>query len=407
MSHPMLQRAAQHTAQARAINDEFQGKTMPAEAARQMDEHLKKSSEYRRAVEREAALKASEEWIAEPQYKHDMTGGEAIASEFGHGAPLLDSEKKEAARGAFFDFLRKGHDGLRVEQKAALVEDATGLNLIPNDFAGTILKDVARDAVFRNVAFVRPTTKAQVDVGSVAINTAGWGKLETGTTATDGLGATPAAKDSIKVEDLNALVLLGVDELEDSDENLEEIIRLALSAKIVELEDDAFASGSGTAQPTGIATETDITQGLTASAEATLVADDIIKLAYQVPQAFRRNGAYFGHSSVEQAAQLLKDGNDNYMWQERFREGRPPTLNGKPWYTMDGLPAMTATGTTPGDKSLFFGDAKAGYMIADRRQLGVQRLVERYAEAGKIGLLFRHRVGGGVIRPKAFAWLKL
>ena len=403
MTHPKLERIAQHLAQARAIQDEFEGKDMPAEAYTQQKGHLERASTLRREVESEVALKAHEAWVSEPQYSHDMIVG---AEDLGHGSFMLEGEKKDFAKSAFFDFLRKGND-LKVEQKAALVEDATGLKLIPVDFAGTILKDIAREGVFRGVAFVRPTTKATVDVGSVTIAAGGWGKLETGTTAADGLPATPADKQTITVHDLNALVLLGVDELEDSDENLEEILRLALVSKFAEQEDDAFAAGSGTGQPWGLAASTQITQGLTAATEATLLADDVIKLPYQVPVAFRRNGAYFGHTTVEQAMQLLKDSTNNYIWQERFREGQPPTVNGKPWYTMDGLPAMNATGTPPVDKALFFGDARQGYMIADRRQIAVQRLVERYAEVGKVGLLFRHRVGGDVIRPKAFAWLKL
>jgi HK97 family phage major capsid protein len=408
MAHPFLERAAQHTAQARAINDEFQGKDMPAEAARQMEAHLAKSTEYRRRVEREANLKANEDWISEPRYKHDMVGGEDIASEFGHGAPLLESEKKEATKAAFFEYLRKG-EAMSREQKASLVEDTDGNKLIPTDFAGSILKELPREAVFRNTAFVRPTTKRTVDVGSVQIASGGWGKLELGDTAPDGLGT--ADKQTLTVWDLNALVKIGVDELDDSDENLEDLIRQALILKFAEQEDDAFAAGTGDAnkQPLGISKDTTVTQGTAAAAGETLTSDDIIKLPFLVPLQFRRNGAYYGHSSVEQAAQLLKNSDGDYLWQERFREGRPPLLNGKPWYTMDGLPAMSATDDAGAgtDKSLFFGDARNGYMIADRRQVAVQRLAELYAAEGKVGLLFKHRVGGGVIRPKAFAWLKL
>ena len=403
MAHPLLERAAKHTAQARAINDEFDGKDMPAEAARQMQAHLQKATEYRARVTREAQLKDTEDWISEPQYKHEMTGGEPIAAEFGHGAPLLDSEKKAAAKSAFFDFIRKGADQMDRESKAALVEDSDGLKLVPEDFAGTIIKDLPNEAVMRNVAFVRPTTKNQVGIGEVVINTAGWGVLETGSSATDGLAATPADKDQIRVWDLNALVKLGVNELDDSDENLEALIRAGLSAKIAELEDEAFAAGTGDAnkQPTGFANGSTVTQKVDAATVGTYTADDIIKLKFAVPQAARRGACYIGNSDAEQAVQLLKDANDNYLWQENFRVDRGPRLNGFPWYTNDGL--ASHVDTTAG-KPLFFGDFRRGYMIADRRQLGVTRLVELYAASGQIGLLFRHRVGGGVINEKALAY---
>lgn len=402
MAHPLLEKAAQHTAQARAINDEFEGKDMPAEAASQMKAHLVKATEYRSRVTNEAQLKDTESWISEPQYKHDMTG--STAADLGHGDFMLDSEKKALKTGAFYDFLRKGESGLSREQKAALVQDADGGKLIPEDFAGTIYKDLPNEAVMRGIAFVRPTTKNKVGIGEVVVNKASWGKLETGDAATDGLGNPPADKDTITVWDLNALVKIGIDELDDSDENLETLIRASLASVIAEQEDVAFATGLGDAskQPTGVAsTAGGVTQNVTAAAVGTYTSDDIIKLAFAVPQRARRNGVYVGNTDAEMAARLLKGSDGHYLWQENFRSGEPGTLNGKRWYTNDGF--ASGDGTTAG-KPLMFGDFKLGYMIADRRLLGVTRLVERYADEGKIGLVFRHRVGGGVMRPKALAY---
>lgn len=406
MAHPLLEKAAQHTAQARAINDEFSGKPMPAEAAHQMEQHLKAASEYRARVTREAALEDVEQWIAEPQYKHDMSNGATVAENFGHGKIRMEEELKEMREKAFFAYVRKGLDAITPEQKADLVEDATGQNLVPVDFAGTILKELPREATMRNLAYVRPTSKNKVDVGAVAIDTAGWGKLETGTTAQDGLPATPASKQTIEVHDLNALVLLGRDELEDSDENLAEIIRGALALKFAEVEDDAFAGGSGTGEPWAITHL--VTQKVTAAVNATVTPDDLKKLTFQVPAQFRKSGrsVYVGHTEVEQAVALLKDSEGRYLLQEKAALGEPPTLFGYRWYTVDGLAAPSTTGT-PTDKSCVFGDFQAGYMIADRRRLTVIRLEERYAELGKVGLLFTHRVGGDVIRPKALAYYEL
>lgn len=406
MSHPFLERAAQHLAQARKIQDEFEGKDMPAEAARQQEAHLAKASDYRRRVEREEELKANEGWMAEPQYKHDMTGRTGKEIDLSH--PLLESERQDAAKAAFFDFVRKG-EHMSPERKAALVEDTDGQKLLPTDFAGTILKDLPREAVIRGLAFVRPTSRRTVDVGSVNIAAGGWGKLELNDTAPDGLGSPPANKQTLTVWDLNALVLLGVDELDDSDDNLEDIIRQALTSKLAEQEDDAFAAGTGDAakQPLGIAADTSVTQSITAAANSTVVADDLTKLQYQVPAWARRNGVYLGNSGVEQAVALLKNGNGEYIWRASVREGLPATLLGRPWYAVDGLPAMSGTAGAGTNKSLFFGDMKAGYMIADRRRFTVQRLAELYAAEGKVGLLFTHRVGGGVIRPKALASLLL
>lgn len=410
MAHPLLEKAANLVEQARALNDEFADKsTMPAEVAHKIDTLLGNATECRKQVEREARLSDLDGFLREPEYKHDMSGGAAIARDFGHGEALTTAQREERHSKAFFDFVRKGTNALAPEAKADLVENATGELLVPTDYAGTILRELPRQGVIRNLATIRPTSSNKVDVGAVVINAAGWGKLETGTAATDGLGANPGEKDTITVHDLNALVKLGRDELEDSDDNLAEIIRQALALKFGEQEDDAFANGSGTGQPWGIAASADVTQGVAAAAGETVTSDELKKVMFAVPAQFRRNGVWLVHSGVEEAIALLKDGDNRYLLQPNASLGEPSTLFGKPLHVADGLPAMAATDDAGAgtNKSLIFGDVRSGYMIADRRRLTVQRLEERYAEEGKVGLLFTHRVGGDVIRPKAFAWLKL
>lgn len=401
MAHALLEKAAQHTAQARAINDEFEGKEMPAEASHQMEGHLAKASDYRKQWNRQQTLADHEGFLAEPQYKHDMGTDGGTPRDLGDtkaGEFLLDSERKDKQQKSFLNFVRKGMSGVAPEVKTDLVEDSTGELLIPVDYAGTIFKEVPREAVIRNLAFVRPTTRNRVEVGSVLIDEAGWGKLETDQgvdPAPDGLGTPPAAKDTIRVWNLNALVKIGIDELDDSDENLEALIRSQLSLKIAEQEDDTFAAGLGDAsfQPEGIA------GNVSAGGQVPeLTGDSVKQLKYRVASNFRRNGVYLANSTAEEGVALLKDDNGNYLLQPSAAADEPPTFFGKRWYTTDGLPDTSA---------IVFGDLRQGYMIADRKRLTVTRLVEKYAEDGKIGLLFVHRVGGGVIRPTAMAELDI
>ena len=402
-THPLLVEAAKHTAQARAINDEFEGKPMPAEAAREMEGHLAKAADYRARVTREAALVESEEWIREPQYKHDMTHGTKIAEGFGHGRTLVGEQAKEARREAFLRYVRKGAEGLTMEQKAALIEDATGQNLVPTDFAGTILKELPRLSTIRGLASVRPTNSNKVDVASIAINTAGWGKIDgnANLAANDGLAATPAAKQTITVHDLTAMVMLGRDELEDADADLEGIIRDALTLKFAEVEDDAFAAGTGDGANMPFSVVNGVTQNVNAAVDNTPTPDDLKKLTFAVPVQFRQRGVFLWHSKVEQAVALMKDNNGNYLLQNRPSEAEPGRFMGYRWYTVDGLPDPATAGVS--QKSVVFGDLANGYLICDRRGITVQRLVERYAETGKVGLLFTKRVGADVIRPKALA----
>lgn len=403
-------KAANAVEQAREIRERYDD-DVPADAARQIDRLLSQASTYRKQLERDKALA---EW-AEPQYKHPNfdtapAGGFSVAGAAQAG--LYDGKHGQAEQStkAFLEFARKGLDALPREMKAQLVEDSTGQSVVPSDYAGTILRELPRLGVIRNLATVRPTNSNKVDVGAVTIGSAVWAKLETAQGSADttgaGLGATPASKQTITVWDMQALVLLGRDELEDSDGNLEEIIRSGVAAVFSEKEDDAYASGAGDAsfQPFGITTSTTnpITQTIAAAANNTPTPDDLKKLPFLVSSRFRRNGVYLWHSAVEQAVALMKDNNGNYLLQPAAKAGEPSTFSGYRTYTVDGLPAPTATGTAT-DKSVVFGDIANGFLICDRRGLVVQRLVEKYSDVGKIGLQFTMRVGADVVRPKALA----
>lgn len=394
LSQTLYNEAARSLAQARAIHDQYEGKAMPGDAARAMEAYLDETADYNRRAKIEAAT----EYLAEPQYKHPMTlGGKdggyrgGSAAEYGPVSPEVKS---------FLSYIRTGQvDYMR---KAALVEDATGLNLIPRDFAGTILKVLSREGVMRGLAFVKPTTRETVDIGSIAVGAPSWGRLEiTGGPPADGLGA--AAKDTITVHELSALAKIGVDELEDSDENLAATISQALAEKFAETEDDSFCGGNGTLKPFGLATSTanPITNSVTAAVSNTPTPDDLKALTFAVPARARKNGVFIGHSEVEKKVALWKDNNGAYLLQPSAAQGEPGTIFGYKWYTADGLPTPVTAGVT--DASCIFGDVKAGYLIADRQRFSVQVLREVFATEGKVGLLVKERVGGDVVRPSVLA----
>jgi HK97 family phage major capsid protein len=144
-----------------------------------------------------------------------------------------------------------------------------------------------------------------------------------------------------------------------------------------------------------------VTQNISAAVNNTPTTDDLKRLPFKVPARHRRNGVFLGHSTVEEAVALMKDNEGRYLLQPDAAAGEAPTLFGYRWHSVDGLADPSTAGIT--QKSVVFGDLKAGYMIADRQRSACRRLVEAYATQGKVGLLVRSRVGGDVIRPSALA----
>ena len=406
---------------ARAINDRYPDPTkMPAEEVANRKSLLSEAARLKELAEVQLEQDQLEGWAAAPAGDHPALKAMSAAThsrEDIDGALTGVNAQKQAK--AFLKWMQGGMANLTSEEKshlqfrhseskAALVENATGEVLVPHDVATPIFKDLPHQGTFRRSnPLVRPTTSNKVDIRSLTGATAGWGKLETGGALTDAnvLPNTPA--DVIEVHDLVALSQVGVDELADTDvANLPGMIQQAVGFQFAMMEDDAFANGTGSSQPFGLARRATqasplITQSVT-TATGGIKADDLKKLPFAVPTRFRDNGAYYLADDAMQAVALLKDGQSNYLWQPSIRAGEPPTLFGYRTYTLEGLPSVASGNSTP---SVLFGDPELGYMVADRQQISMQRLDERYAELGLVGFLFKLRVGGDVIRPKA--WAKL
>jgi len=413
----LMDKSLREIASARAIADAYpDASTMPADKLAEMKAFNAEALRLRDLAEAEKARGDLEAWYAQPGQTHPALA--AQAQHAADGAAAAGGQaivKANAALEAqwFAKALRTppAHLGnaLSAEAKAAIIEDATGQIIVPHDLAGPIFLQLPRLGVLRDLALVRPTTSNLVDVRALTQATAGWGKIELSLNATSfdaGMAAT--GPNTVTVQNLNALVQIGVDELADTDANLVSLIQDVIGQQFAQMEDDAFANGNGTSKPFGIAIRATVggaipaAQGVTAATPATVTADDLKKMQYVILSRFANNGVYIASDDATQAIALLKDSTSNYLWQPSNQAGQPDTLFGRGFYRVSGMPSMAAAAGAS-DPSVIFGDVRSGYLIADRMQITVQRLDERYADQGLVGFLFRQRVGGDVIRPAAFA----
>jgi HK97 family phage major capsid protein len=394
---------------ARAIKDRYPDATkMPADELANMKALNKEAFRLRDLAEAEKEHNDLEKWSASPDAPHPALDAQvkAAVAQTGPSGQAAEASSRMATQW-FAKALRTGPNSLDMEEKAAIIENATGQIIVPHDLAGPIFLQLPRLGVLRDLALVRPTTSNLVDVRALTGVTAGWGQIE----LTNAGGATPptdaaiaaTGPNTVTVQDLVALVQIGVDELMDTDANLVSLVQDIVGQKFAEMEDDAFAAGNGTSRPFGVATRATIggaipaAQGVTAAASAVIVPDDLKKLQYVILSRFANVGSYLGSDGATQAISLLKDTTSNYLWQPSNQAGQPDRLFGRAYYRVTGLPAP---GSAP---AVLFGDIRSGYLIADRQRITVQRLDERYADQGLVGFLFRERVGGDVIRPAAFA----
>jgi HK97 family phage major capsid protein len=308
----------------------------------------------------------------------------------GDGKP--DSPEAAAKKAAFLAFLRG--EPIPREMRAALVEDATGEILVPEDMDLEITRATAKETVMRQLARIRTTSSNRVRRRSMNELQVGWGKLETGAALVEST-LTPA-QEYIYVEDLYGLTKIGEDELMDADPDLEQYVNDSFSDAVANAEDTGFVLGAGHAseEPEGALTAAAGIATVAAGQIDAITADDFLNLVYAVPAQYRRNGNFLMASTTELAIRKLKDSNGQYLWQPTLQAGRPNTFLQHGIYNAEDVPAIPSSGGAV--RVAAFGDWKRGYMIVDRRGTMVKRLNELYAAEGKVGFIVHRRVGGGV-----------
>lgn len=317
---------------------------------------------------------------------------------------LTQEQKENLSKKAYLNYLRIGvKEMLKPEEQKALVEDtATAGVLVPEEYYSEILTSLKHKSIVRKFAKAITIKGNKLNVRSMTDVTMGWGKLETGQqTLSDN---TPSfSKSAIEVKDLVGLIKIGRDLLQDSDVALEQFILSTFGNRAGYYEDKAFFLGDGNLQPLGVLNDTNIIPVISGSA-GTIVSDDILEMYFALKEEYRANAIWVMNSAVEKALRKLKDNNGNYMLQRDLSSPTGRTLLGRPIFNFDDLEGNIATG----NDVILFGDFTNGFLILDKvNGMSTQRLVEKYAEQGQVGVLLYHRVGGGVITPEAFAKLTI
>lgn len=373
----------------------------------------KKYEELLKGKITEAELKQYEEKsrAAEAEFQKKIDEIETKMNRLPIENPENKAEKpgQSEYKAAFFKFLSTGlwqldekAEKYRAEYKA-LVADATGQILIPEEIESEIYRALPNINKIRQYATVRPITRDRISRKSLTEVAMAWGKLETGKVPAE---TTPVpSEDWQYVEDLNGLAKLGKDELADSPYAIEPTVVDSFSRARSDTEELAFISGAGHAsqEPDGILTGSVVARVLTAAPDA-IASDDVLNLIYELPEQYQPNAVLMFPNSTILALRKLKDAvSGQYMWQPSLQAGQPPSFAGYPLIAQRNIPAI---GSSTSCDIGIFGDLRAGYRILDRQGMTMQRLIEVYATAGLIGLLAGSRVGGGVIRPDALRILR-
>ena len=150
----------------------------------------------------------------------------------------------------------------------------------------------------------------------------------------------------------------------------------------------------------GFLTNTAITgAAITSATTKKVTADDLVKLETGMKASYRQGAAYFVSPKLYEEMKLWKDADGRFLW-ANIIEGATMKFNGYPVYVEEFLEDID-TGKYPA----VFCDFKKGYAYYLKK--GFEQELHRNVNERTTEYYTRIRIGGGVIRPKAFSVLKV
>ena len=319
------------------------------------------------------------------------------------GSPILEkptNKKVKLGRASdeykrdFLNVLRGKPQIYNVMQESV---DADGGFLVPEEFENQIVTALEENNVIRSIAKTI-TTAAERKIPIAATHSVAQWTPENGAYTESKPTFGQKTIDAFKLTDL---VKVSTELLQDSMFNLESYISSEFARAFGVAEEQAFCTGTGVGQPTGIFTENGGEIGLTLTSTTNITCDNIIELVHSLKSPYSRNAVFLMNDSTISMLRKLKDTNGAYLWQPSLQAGQPDRLLGYPLYTSPYVPTVAAEALP-----IAFGDF-SNYWIADRMGRSVQRLNELYAGNGQVGFLATERVDAKVILSEGIKLLKM
>lgn len=317
------------------------------------------------------------------------------------GVPNSETEEKKA-RNAFEKYLRTGDKSIEGLEKAAIGTGQATV-LIPTILSHEILKETKETSNFLMKGkfytgsgdYIKIPVRNEI-TGANQIVKEGQGNTQDGT-----LGYTHvelrAGYRQVRYPITDELVQ---DSAFDMVGELKEAISEEFGQTLSELTVKGPYNASTEQFIEGFLTNATVTgAAITTATTKKVTADDLVKLETGMKASYRKGSAYYVSPKLYEEMKLWKDGDGRYLWMN-ILEGATMKFNGYPVYVEEFLEDID-TGKYPA----VFCDFGKGYAYYQKN--GFEQELNRKVNERITEYYTRIRIGGGVIRPKAFSVLKV
>lgn len=158
-------------------------------------------------------------------------------------------------------------------------------------------------------------------------------------------------------------------------------------------------AGTLSGRPTGIIGGAAF--GLTSSVSASFKYENIVDLFTAVKGAYAKNGSFLMSRAGLGVVMKMTDSSGRFIFQPATQTGEPDRLLNRPLKTSEAMPGLTS-----GNKDVLFGDFRY-YKLGLRGPMSMQRLNERYADNGQIGIRVWQRIDGKLALSEAVKYMAL
>lgn len=310
---------------------------------------------------------------------------------------------------AFVDYLRRGVDGMRSENRDLLEREnrdqSVGTNTaggytVPPGFVNKITEAMKAWGSMLDAANVIETDSGQALQWPTVDDTGNTGAILTENNAVTALDVTFGTKTLSSFMYTSRLVKVSLQLLQDSAFNLDDFLGRIFARRIGTAINAHFTNGTGGGtQPAGMVPNLTVgkqgavgsTTSLGAGGATNVAYLETVDIEHSVDPAYRANAKWMMADSSVKVFRRILDADGRPVWQPSLQLGVPSTINGYPVIVNQDMPVMAASA-----RSIAFGDFKQAYTIRRARGMQTLRMNERFADALQVGFLAFARYDGVV-----------
>jgi HK97 family phage major capsid protein/HK97 family phage prohead protease len=312
------------------------------------------------------------------------------------GAPAIITKQADAAEIEKKAFSNWARARVTLDTKALSVAGTGGVT-VPTPLMSELIRNIVLYSPIRSVARVMSVGAETVTLPKRTTNLAAGHVTETAARSE----STPTyTSQTIATHEIAVYSDVSIKMLEDSVFDLASYLMEDIGIEFGRLEGATLVNGTGVDQARGIL-HSPAAGSIVNAVGPTIAPDDLIELFHSLPGVYANNGTWLMNRKTIGAIRKLKTTTGEYLWQDSFTKGNPPTILGAPVLEIPDAPDIA-----PSTISVAFGDMQQAYRVLDRVSIEMLRDDFTQRAVGSVRFHARRRYGGDIVKPEAIRYLK-